>query len=395
MSSKANGTISSRTTRLWNALKSVLRIRHQLKVRVLSFLLIEKGKLRDYAHTHSLSDQQQIFCSNSFLMHSSRNFFAEIPEKQYIFASPCILTLEHAHVVGPYSVPFIKNRLATEHLGGNKVTCLTLPVLSYIASRLKKTQQSYTKTFFINSPYCHNFYHWFFDCLIILKQYEEYLLTDPDCNLMINAWNPWQKRSLELLGYSEDQYSPWAYEHGKVEKLVVPEATHRQGGAVRTGDVLWLRDRILQNSCFLNENSSNKFSDRVFVSRRDVPHKIRLSNEAAVSQRLTGFGFTEYVLGDMPLDDQIALFSNAKFVVASHGAGLTNLMYMRGGQVIEIHSDSFKDCYFNISQQLGLDYFGIMAPKNYLGEFEVDETFVVAAVERALAIGSSSRRGAS
>ncbi len=378
--------IYNASDRLWTNLKNVLRTRHLIKFKLLSILLIDKGGLRPYAHSYKILGPREYFLRQSVRIYKSRDFFLDIQEKHYHFEEPCVVTLKVAHVLGPYSVPFVKNKLATEHLRGNKVATLTLPILKYIRSRLTHVQQSFNDIFFINMPYCHNFYHWFFDCLILLRQYEAYRLTDPDCKLMINGWNPWQRRSLELLGYHEDQYFPWAYEHGLVNNLVISEATHSQVSIVRTGDLLWLRERLLLNDLDGKQSvCSKKYSDRVFVSRRDARKGTRLSNEAILAKRLSILGFSEYILGNMPLDDQIELFSNAKIVVAAHGAGLTNIIYMRKGKVFEIHTDNcFRDHFFNISQQLNLDYYGILAWEKHRGEFEVDEEFLVAAVSSAL-----------
>ena len=107
---------------------------------------------------------------------------------------------------------------------------------------------------------------------------------------------------------------------------------------------------MLQN---ISMRDKGEFSDRVFISRRDATKGSRLSNEATVAQCLSELGFSEYALGRMALDDQVKLFSKAKFVVATHGAGLTNIIYMSGGNVLEIYTDDiFREHYFNLWQAL-------------------------------------------
>jgi Glycosyltransferase 61 len=366
----------------WDCLKKALRIRHRIKTLLLSPFLLEQGKLRNYALSVTCfgrREHQEI--PPTFVLEETGRCIQH-PAKSNTFAKPCIIQLKRVRVLGPYSVPLIRTRLATENLGGIKQASLTLPVLRYILCRFKRLEASYDDVYFVNSPYCHNFYHWFFDCLMQLRQYEAYALRRPECKLMINAWNSWQRRSLEILGYEQGQYFPWQYEHGRVQNLFTSEWTHRQGTILRRGDLIWLRDRLLRSS-YRSRTGDTNFSKLVFISRRDSP-KVRLSNEGAIFERLSDIGFSAYTLSNMSLDDQIELFANAKMVVAAHGAGLTNIMYMDRGKLFEIHTEKFVDFFYNISYQLGLEYFSVLASKDSSGSFECDPELVAVMVRAAL-----------
>ena len=74
---------------------------------------------------------------------------------------------------------------------------------------------------------------------------------------------------------------------------------------------------------------------RLFVSRADANTR-RVLNEDEVFGRLERHGFERVTPGRLPLAEQIALFSEAQIVVGTHGAGLTNIVFMpEGGRVIE------------------------------------------------------------
>ena len=71
------------------------------------------------------------------------------------------------------------------------------------------------------------------------------------------------------------------------------------------------------------------------------------------------FGFTPIWLEDHNIATQIALFSGAEFIVAPHGAGLTNLIWCNSSaKVLEIFSPNYVNvCFWAIANQVGMEYF--------------------------------------
>jgi capsular polysaccharide biosynthesis protein len=75
---------------------------------------------------------------------------------------------------------------------------------------------------------------------------------------------------------------------------------------------------------------------------------------------LRGFGFRVVYAEDHTFEEQVEMASRARFFVSNHGAGLTNMLFMRdGGRVLELrhHADSINNCYFTMASALGLEYF--------------------------------------
>lgn len=72
---------------------------------------------------------------------------------------------------------------------------------------------------------------------------------------------------------------------------------------------------------------------------------------------LQQYGFQTCVLEKMTIREQIKLFARAKAVVASHGAGLTNLMFAQPEtRILEIFEPTVVPCFFwslanNMQQQ--------------------------------------------
>lgn len=80
---------------------------------------------------------------------------------------------------------------------------------------------------------------------------------------------------------------------------------------------------------------------KIYINRRN---KRRLVNEEEVQEVLKENGFNIINLEDLSLDNQVALFNQAVFIMGFHGAGLCNLVFSHGNQkVVEIVDE---DCVY-------------------------------------------------
>ena len=76
--------------------------------------------------------------------------------------------------------------------------------------------------------------------------------------------------------------------------------------------------------------------NRIYISRNDAPAR-KVVNEDEVISCLKEFEFEIINLTQHSFLEQARLFSEASFIVASHGAGLANLVFCKSGtQIIEI-----------------------------------------------------------
>ena len=104
---------------------------------------------------------------------------------------------------------------------------------------------------------------------------------------------------------------------------------------------------------------SNKHSERVYISRQSAT-KRRMVNEDEVVKVLQMFGFETVHAEELSFEQQVQTFSRARYIVSNHGAGLTNMLFMKqGGSVLELrhHLDHINNCYFTLSSALNLNYF--------------------------------------
>lgn len=96
---------------------------------------------------------------------------------------------------------------------------------------------------------------------------------------------------------------------------------------------------------------------KIYVSRRKSRRR-RLAGEELLEARLREKGFVILHLEELSFREQIAVFSGAEVVVATHGAGLSNLVWSEAPcRVVEIFPHNYiLDCYAWLSFSLGLDY---------------------------------------
>lgn len=208
------------------------------------------------------------------------------------------------------------------------------------------------KWFSILLYWCENYYHWFCDVLPRLHRVINHL--PPDMNFIVPAnMEPWKLKSLEAIGISSNKCVsfngsiPWKLE----ELYYTPPVT--MTGDIEKDSIKWVRSKLV--SVDSNENDSKK--DRIFISRKKAL-KRRIVNENLLCEFLMMHNFKTVIAEDYSIEEQVEIFKKASFVVAPHGAGLTNLLYCSPGtKVLEIFDPTaVRRCYRSLSSSLDLSY---------------------------------------
>ncbi|MEL7035232.1 MAG: glycosyltransferase family 61 protein [Cyanobacteria bacterium J06592_8] len=106
-------------------------------------------------------------------------------------------------------------------------------------------------------------------------------------------------------------------------------------------------------------NRSRNKQNRIFISR--VTSGTRsgrcIENEECLFNRLEKYGFKKYILESLSIEDQINIFYDAEFVIGTHGAGLTNIIFSEKIKVLELFPMPFiKPNYYYLSKSLGHSY---------------------------------------
>ena len=201
----------------------------------------------------------------------------------------------------------------------------------------------------------HNYFHWMVDVLPRLE-----LLRRSGVSWQAIDWfwinsvqQPFQRETLDILGVPTAKILS-SDRHPYIQaRLVVPSFAGHLGW-LEPWALRFLRDKFLP----IGDCQTNCLRDRIYISRANATHR-RVLNEADVIEQLRPLGFVPVMLETLSFAEQVALFAQAKVIVAPHGGGLTNLLFCQPGTVVvELASPHYLRHYFwAISQPLQLRHF--------------------------------------
>ena len=198
-----------------------------------------------------------------------------------------------------------------------------------------------------------NYFHWMIDSLPRIHLLEKAgWLNEINWFIVPKHSLPYQKDTLRLLGIDVTKI---------VEGHSVP---HIQADTLFATTFVRNIEHIPFWAC---EFLRNKFlpaaqkiieaPKRIYISRYDSNSR-NVKNENEVMNVLSKYGFKKVILSDLTFAEQVGLFEQAEFVVAPHGAGLTNLVFCRKGtQVIELFAQEYTPLFYaDLASKLGLNY---------------------------------------
>ncbi|MGL6341486.1 MAG: glycosyltransferase family 61 protein, partial [Waterburya sp.] len=211
----------------------------------------------------------------------------------------------------------------------------------------------------LTNPWSNNYWHWTVDTLTQLEGVEYYQQqTGMKPKLIIESnLRSWQRDSLKLLGYNEDDLIVWQDFRRTVNKLIVPSFRRSYKeihGEISVSACQWLRQKILNNISRL-EGDYISFSPKVFISRSKALGR-RIANENEVIEALKTLGFATYILEEMSYFEQVKLFAQAQVIVAPHGAGLTNLIFADNPIILELFGAYVGREFANLARGIGFKY---------------------------------------
>ncbi len=223
------------------------------------------------------------------------------------------------------------------------------------------------------------YYHWILEALPRLEILKNTLPNGLDSidKFIVNKGISAIPETLEILGIPSNKllYCD-SNSHIQAKTLVVPSLAGSVGDPP-SWVCNFLRESFLK--CKQDINTPSK----IYISRGKAQYR-RVTNEESVLNYLSNHGFTPICLEEHSFSMQITLLSNAKVVVASHGAGLSNLIWCNPGtKVLEMFSPNYVNvCFWAIANQLKLDYFYLIGdgkrPPDYSDPHLVHDNITVA-----------------
>ena len=226
----------------------------------------------------------------------------------------------------------------------------------------------------------HYYYHWLFDSLPRLALLQASgLFSEVDYFLVPSTEHKFHRDYLEYFGIPESKIlSARNLRHLQAETLIVSSYTRVEEHLPK-----WICD-FLYNRLTL-PGAPNKQDRLIYIGRGDALRNRRVLNEPALIKALLKLGFEVHFLAGLSIEDQVKLFNSAKMVVASHGGGLSNLVYSQPGtQVLEFFPDNYVNhLFYDLCTKRGLKYnYLICKSSTNYGEDELQaETNTIADIE--------------
>lgn len=219
-----------------------------------------------------------------------------------------------------------------------------------------------------------NYFHWVFDVIPRLAGLDSVGKSSPV--LVDNSLSGIQREYLDELGVNQSRLIEIPYpEVVRIRKAVFCSwrIDSNMGLSEWSAEsVMWVKKRL--------GVSYPKERKRIFLSRRSHPKGLsRLDNEEELFSFLERKGFERVETDFMPLRTQQELFASADFIVATHGAGLTNTVFCKKGtRLLEITNEVFeltgrpKHFFERTSAILGLKYQRYVCSQSFPADEKID-----------------------
>ncbi|MBW4513579.1 MAG: glycosyltransferase family 61 protein [Scytonematopsis contorta HA4267-MV1] len=241
-------------------------------------------------------------------------------------------------------------------------TRLPLPIYQQILSQPIKLKGIVA---YLSDPDPGNYYHWMCRTLPLLRFYKNFLrLSEVDYFYVGNCpLSSFHEETLKATGILMSQV---VQKSCTADRLLIAMTSR----SLHLGNQI--NDPINQESYFFTRSlflPSLKFSTtnkncRIYVKRGDVTRR-KIINEAEIINLLEKYGFEPVVMDNKTVQEQADLFSQAKAVVALHGAALTNLLFAQPGtKVIELAPFGYlNNCFYTLASHAKADYFYLQGEK--------------------------------
>tara|TARA_X000000368_G_scaffold41010_2_gene29709 strand:+ start:4183 stop:5199 length:1017 start_codon:yes stop_codon:yes gene_type:complete len=211
------------------------------------------------------------------------------------------------------------------------------------------------------------FFHWYTDTLSrifnIIDLTDEYPVLISE-SLLENNYikNSLDNLKINYLGYDLNKLL-------NVETLLIASHTAPTGNYNKELVKIISKQLSIED----NNNLKNEYKN-IWISRNKGSYR-RITNEKELSKVLKKFNFEIYYPENHTFKYNQNIFAKSKVIGGLHGAGLTNMMFMKkGGKVIEVRrkGDSINNCYFSLASDLEHDYYYINALSENNNLFESD-----------------------
>lgn len=227
-----------------------------------------------------------------------------------------------------------------------------------------------------------NYFHWFADALPKLLAVEAELkghkvLVPGSYKKYPYIESSLQKMGFDFIYFNDEVVSLKKFKKYKIKELLIVDELRYFNPAVME----MLRKRL--SAEYYKDTVPHK---KVYISREKAVRR-KILNEHEVIKTLREFGFEIHYFEDYDFDQQIKLIIECKFLVSIHGAGLTNILFMKDRTNVmefKMEEDYINGCYYSLANSVGINYYYLLCKGNDKKTQEADFTVNVQKLSLAI-----------
>ena len=211
-----------------------------------------------------------------------------------------------------------------------------------------------------NNASLQNYYHWTVQTMVSIVHSKKYHRQKGFSLLIPRRLQAYQSDWLRLCGFSKNNLNVILFDTDQVvssNKMLVPLTLYNPFDFFPSSRALKdFRESVLNQQCNDSSVLTKYTPKKIYISRSDSIKLRGLNNEKKFEDKLEMCGFFILKASQLTVAEQIHFFSNADIIVASHGAGLSNLIFAKKScTFIEINqSNYFNTCFSAMHTALGL-----------------------------------------
>lgn len=230
-----------------------------------------------------------------------------------------------------------------------KKTRFKLFVKYYLSAFRKRIEQ---EGFWFTDTWSHEYFHWMTDALPRLLSIREKIKegvvllpgTYVDREYVVSSLKPFAIQNIMFV-----------HETLHCKNLKIPTHTAPTGNYNES----LIRDLRKLFTDFGQPVHGAPTGNKIYVSRGKAQRR-RIANEEECVAILSEYGFQIIHFEDYLYEQQVEIAKNAQYVISNHGAGLTNMLFMKSGSsILELRriGDCHNNCFFSLASALRLKYY--------------------------------------
>ena len=278
-------------------------------------------------------------------------FFEMVESSIELYESPEIYVAEvkNVTIIGATGILLVNDKclfdsivMDTEQRYAVHFAAVRKRIKEYVVIETEKEQGKIEKGIFLLGFASYNYYHLTIEILSRLnyidqmKEYHEWpILVD---NIILKI--PQYKKLLERVNiYNHPIISIKENEMKMVENLVFPSMNTwmpinlKKPDLIRTSDFLVSKSALDNIRNVILDKIEKKQTRKIFISRKNIK-ATRLKNEENIKQLFIANGFEVVYTEEMTLEEQVNCFQEAKCIVGTSGAALTNMVYCQPQTIV-------------------------------------------------------------